>query len=98
MHRTVPRAAPYPLIAGLLALALCCATSAAARGMGPDEARHLLARTGFGPSGSEIARFAALERAEAVDRLLADAETEAELPPPVFDDRAPAPSAGNPLS
>jgi len=38
--------------------------------MGPEDARHLLNRTGFGANPREIAEYARLERAEAVERLL----------------------------
>jgi uncharacterized protein (DUF1800 family) len=44
--------------------------AAQASPMGADEARHLLARTGFGPTPAEVAAFASLTRAEAVERLL----------------------------
>ncbi len=38
--------------------------------LGYDDARHLLARTGFGPTDAEIRVYAPLTRAEAVDKLL----------------------------
>ncbi len=38
-----------------------------------DEARHLLARTGFGPSRADVEALAGLSRAEAVERLLSQA-------------------------
>ena len=50
--------------------------------LGDDDARHLLARTGFGPTAAEIAAFAPLTRAQAVERLLAETRTQARLPPP----------------
>lgn len=53
-----------------------------AAGMGYDEARHLLARTGFAPTESEIQKYATLTRVAAVDRLLAEVHTEARTPLP----------------
>ncbi len=50
--------------------------------MGPDEARHLLMRTSFAAPPSEVKTFAALSRAEAVERLLAQARTEPLTRPP----------------
>jgi uncharacterized protein (DUF1800 family) len=52
----------------LLAFALPLAAQAA---MGPDDARHLLNRAGFGAAPREIAEYAGLTRQQAVDRLLA---------------------------
>ena len=51
---------------------------AAAHGapMGAHEARHLLLRTSFAAPPAEVQLFAALSRAEAVERLLAQARTE----------------------
>jgi uncharacterized protein (DUF1800 family) len=95
-------ARPFPAlrhIAALLALAgACAAMTAHAAAMGPDDARHLLARTGFGPSATDIQRFAALDRAQAVEALLADARTQPLLPPPVFTDTAVAPGPGRTLT
>jgi uncharacterized protein (DUF1800 family) len=59
--------------------------------MGPDDARHLLARTGFGATAAEVAEFASLDRGEAVERLLAAARVEAVEKPPAFVDEAPTP-------
>ena len=68
-------------IACLFALAAATATAAPAP-MGADDARHLLARTGFGPTAAEVQRYAALTREQAVAQLLRDARTEAVTPPP----------------
>ncbi|MEZ5613853.1 MAG: DUF1800 domain-containing protein [Rhodocyclaceae bacterium] len=46
------------------------------------DARHLLNRAGFGATPGEIAEFSRMSRAEAVDRLLAGAVTEARTPLP----------------
>ena len=62
-----------------LALVLPLVAQAA---MGPDEARHLLNRAGFGASPREIADAAQLSREQAVDRLLAGTRRTATLPPP----------------
>lgn len=43
--------------------------------MGNDDARHLLNRTVFGATGTEIADFARLSRQDAVERLLEPANT-----------------------
>ena len=52
--------------------------------IGFEGARHLLNRAGFGASDSEIRALAPLERAEAVDRVLATTRREASLAPPAF--------------
>jgi hypothetical protein len=52
----------------LLALVLSIAAQAS---IGPDDARHLLNRAGFGATPHEIAEYARLTRPAAVDRLLA---------------------------
>ncbi|HEX3058030.1 MAG TPA: DUF1800 family protein, partial [Usitatibacter sp.] len=72
------------LIFALLAFVVAFACKAAA--IGYDGARHLLNRTGFGATDAEIARYATLERAQAVDRLLAGARSEASVAPPDFVD------------
>jgi len=70
---------------GAVLLALAPAL-AAAQGIGDEGARHLLERAGFGATESEIRDFAPLERAQAVDRLLTAARSEASLAPPAFVD------------
>jgi uncharacterized protein (DUF1800 family) len=68
-----------------LAVALCAgAGQAAAAGMGPEEARHLLARTGFGPTLAEVRAVSALDRREAVERLLASPPKRAQFEPPAW--------------
>ncbi len=70
-----------------LAAVLLLATGlvhAAAGPMGYADARHLLARTGFGPTDAEIRAFAGLTREQAVTRLLRDARAEAATPPPAW--------------
>ena len=50
--------------------------------MGPEEARHLLARTGFGARLEEINATAGLSRRDAVERILSGARTVARTPAP----------------
>ncbi len=50
--------------------------------LGYDGARHLLARTGFGPTEAEVRALAPLTRAQAVDRLLRETRTTPVVPPP----------------
>lgn len=65
---------------GFLFLALPALASAA--GMGYDDARHLLGRTGFAPTDREVRQFAELSRAAAVDRLLDGVHPAAGSEPP----------------
>ena len=46
------------------------------------DARHLLARTGFGPTDAEVRAFTGLTRRAAVERLLSDAPTTTTTPVP----------------
>jgi len=67
----------------LLALLLFAAGAAsAAVPMGTDDARHLLGRTSFSATPREIAEYAVLTRAQAVERLLAGVRAEPSTPPP----------------
>ena len=55
-----------------------------------DDARHLLARTGFGPTAAEVASYAGLTRAEAVERILSGVRrTAVTTPPATATDTAP---------
>ena len=69
------------LLAAALALA---STLAGAASMGYEEARHLLARTGFGPTDAEIRGYASLTREQGVNLVLRDVRSEAITPPPAF--------------
>ena len=69
-----------------------------AAGMGLADARHLLARTGFGPTWPEIREFAALSRTEGVDRLLTASRVQAVTPPPAWVAVYPPPVALRDLS
>lgn len=60
---------------------------AAAAPMGSNEARHLLVRTSFAALPAEVEAWAALSRAEAVERLLGKARTEPATRPAEAIDR-----------
>ncbi|MDP1681664.1 MAG: DUF1800 domain-containing protein [Burkholderiales bacterium] len=62
-----------------------------AAGMGYDDARHLLARTGFAPTESEVQTYAKLSRAQAVDKLLSETRAEAQTLPPSWVSEPPTP-------
>jgi uncharacterized protein (DUF1800 family) len=86
----------------MLAMPLAAAAALAHAGapIGEDGARHLLARTGFGPTAAEIARYAPLDRESAVARVLAAQRTTPTIAPPagLTDDApigAPPPGATN---
>lgn len=74
------------LIALCTAIACAQVAAAAPQPMGADDARVLLNRAGFGASEQEIQTFAALPRAQAVERLLSDTRTEAQTPPPAWSE------------
>ncbi len=63
-------------------LAASPAFAAADPVLGYDDARHLLARTGFGPTDAEVRTYASLPRSEAVAKLLAETRTTTVTPPP----------------
>lgn len=71
-------------VAAVLALAAGPAAIGASAPMGFDEARHLLARTGFGPTGAEVRALAGLTREQAVTQLLRDTRTTAGTAPPAW--------------
>src|SRR5712692_6994048 len=77
--------------AATAAIFLLAAWGACAAPIGEEGARHLLNRTGFGATEAEVRALAALERGEAVDRLLAGVRREASLTPPAFVDEAYVP-------
>ena len=70
--------------AATVAAALAVALSLPAVALPPDEARHLLQRTGFGASPTDIAKLGPLDRATAVDRLLAETRKTPTLSAPAF--------------
>lgn len=71
------------LVMSLAALASRLGHAAPTERLGEADARHLLARTGFGPTASEIRAFAPLTRAEAVERLFQEARSTPVTPVPV---------------
>jgi len=83
-----------------LALAAFSAAAAPSSVLGYDDARHLLARTGFGPTDAEIRAYASLTREAAVAQLLRETRTTALTPPPaIVVDTAPvAPPRGESAS
>ncbi len=74
--------ARFALAAALLGVAGL--VHAATGPMGYADARHLLARTGFGPTDAEVRSFAGLTREQAVTTLLRDVRTAAATPPPAW--------------
>lgn len=74
---------------GCALLLTCLAFGAQAAPMGQDEARHLLARTGFGAAPAEIARYAGYDRSAAVDRLLEETRSTPASPPPAVEHLPP---------
>jgi uncharacterized protein (DUF1800 family) len=72
------------MIRFLAAVAGFWAGAAIAQGMGAEDARHLLNRTGFDAQLREIDAFAKLSRREGVERLLAGVRTEARTPRPAW--------------
>jgi uncharacterized protein (DUF1800 family) len=69
---------------GVLLLFLWLLSFNALAGMGVDDARQLLDRTGFGATPAEIQTFAALSRSQGVDRILDGAVTRANTPIPAW--------------
>jgi uncharacterized protein (DUF1800 family) len=63
---------------------------AAAAAMGADDARHLLSRTGFGPTPADIAGLQGFDHATAVERILGAARVEPMTPPPSWITLTPA--------
>ena len=76
------------MVKRILATMILACASALAHGapapMGYDDARHLLARTGFGPTDAEVRRFAAMTREQAVVEILRDTRTQAVTAPPAW--------------
>jgi len=70
------------MLAAAAAFASLPAWAASNAVLGYDDARHLLARTGFGPTEAEVRAFAPLTRGEAADKLLRETRTVSVTPPP----------------
>ena len=79
MKRSLLLLLALPLLAGCAAPP---SQRAGAEVLGPDDARLLLVRTGFGATADGVAAYAGLTREEAVSRLLRDTRTVAVTPPP----------------
>jgi uncharacterized protein (DUF1800 family) len=73
---------------GLLLLLVLGAQSGA-YGLSLDQARHLLARTGFEPTRQEMRALSDLTHEAAVDRLLTEIRTVAVSPAPLWANEAP---------
>jgi len=78
----------------LFSLAAVAATQALATPLGEADARHLLARTGFGVSATDVAAFAKLDRNIAVDKLLDSAQINPQTPPPSWVNDPSLPKRG----
>ena len=77
----------WAMLSALLPVAIAAsvfAVAARSQGMGAEEARHLLNRTGFDAQLREIDTYAKLSRREGVERLLAGIHTQARTPPPAW--------------
>ena len=68
----------------LLAMASIGVQAAPTDRLTQDDARHLLNRTGFAASAADAAAFSGLTRAQAAEKLLADARDVALTPPPAW--------------
>ncbi|MEO8674203.1 MAG: DUF1800 domain-containing protein [Casimicrobiaceae bacterium] len=75
-------AAAIRTLVAVVACASVPAPAASSAVLGYDDARHLLARTGFGPTDAEVRVYAPLTRADAVAKLLRETRTTAVTPPP----------------
>ncbi len=74
--------AAFVMAAGVLAQG----ASAGPEAMTPQEARHLIARTGFGAAPHEITAFTGLSFQEGVARIMADLRTSAVTPLPAWSE------------
>src|SRR3954469_24468108 len=70
-------------------LALCLGPVGAARALAPDEARHLAARIGFGPTAAEIMALLPLTREQAVDAVIGGITTAPTVAPPDWVNGSP---------
>ena len=75
--------------AALPSIVFATRASQAVSSMGFDEARHLLMRTGMGPTPAEIRSTEALDYSAAIDRLLGKVRTQAQTPGPGWVSEAP---------
>jgi uncharacterized protein (DUF1800 family) len=91
MRDLLARILYWALMLGLGVFVFSHTGRAGAAGMGFDDARHLLNRTGFGASPGEIAEFAQLPREQAIERLLRPARSGATQPAPAWVNEAITP-------
>jgi uncharacterized protein (DUF1800 family) len=91
MRNLLTRILYWTLMLGLGVFVFSHTGRASAAGMGFDDARHLLNRTGFGASPGEIAEFSQLPREQAVERLLRPARGGATQPAPEWVNEAITP-------
>src|SRR5262245_59780101 len=75
---------PRVFASAILAALSFFAAHAAGAAMGESDARHLLARTGFGPTASEVRAYAKLSRDEAVAKILLESRTSAVTAAPAW--------------
>lgn len=85
------------IVLALVPLALAFAAPDA-RALPADEARHLLARTGLGPTRAEVEALLPLTRAQAIERVLSSARTTPITPAPALDDVRTLAMKGRPRS
>ena len=88
----VPLVRVLSVFAALCALLACMVARAetAAR-LDVDDARHLLVRTGFGPTLAEVQALVGRSREEAVDAILAGARSTPSVVPPAWTATLPGP-------
>jgi len=83
IHRSGLKAVSVTLMAVLMVIGAVSARALEAPAkLGSEDARHLLARTGFGPTQQEIRAFSGLTREQAVTRMLSEAGRQPSLAPP----------------
>lgn len=90
ISRWRPGAALGTLLAGTLLAGFLLAGALPAAALSPEEARHLLVRTGYAASPSDIRQLLPLHREQAVARLLNRTRTAPAVTPPGWSAR-PAP-------
>jgi len=76
------RTMPLAVLATAAALTAVIGHASQRNLLGYDDARHLLARTGFGPTDAEVRAFAPLTRGEAVEHLFSETRAVAATPAP----------------
>ncbi|MFC3108882.1 DUF1800 family protein [Undibacterium arcticum] len=81
----------YPTFLLVAAVLSSVAATAVAQPIGMQDARFLLARTGFTPQTSEVDQYAQLTRQQAVDQLLVQTTRAASTPAPAWTGEALVP-------